>query len=353
MNIGFCCATPYHLLLALRLATHEFKKDDKYLVIFEHFAGAKEVILKCKKLGVFKQVSSVDNLHQSQWKRRYHIFKLYDGLNDICSQIKFDKFIFFLLDPLTVSLAIKKITRKNPCCEICLGEDGLGAYIEPEIYKYGLSRGKTKFWMKVTHRFQYLNAFKYHYLIRPEMISTKDTLIPRKITPLDFSDFEFRNVVENIWGKQNLLKGDILFLQQPFEEKVNRIENSIIQELYDCCNRKSILNIKLHPRTQPLGIFKNKQHLIDQNLMYELVSNELSKYKLIIGINSSALFTPFMLWGNVTSIMLLYKICKPKMDNENFENFLLKFTKIYTEYGGKITVPNNMDEVKKQITAIC
>lgn len=352
MNIGFCCATPYHLLLTLQLATHEFKNDDKYLVIFEHFVGAKDIISKCKTLGIFKKVTSVDNLHQSQWQRRYHIFKLYDGLNCICNQFKFDKFIFFLLDPLTVSFAIKKILNLNPNCKICLGEDGLGAYITPKIYKYGLSRGKTGFWMQVTRRYQYLEAFKFHYLTRPEMIGTKDTLIPRKITPLDFNDCNFMKIVKKIWGKQTLLKGDILFLQQPFEGDVNNVENGIIKNIYDFCGDDKILNIKLHPRTQPLGIFKDSERLIDRNLMYELVGNELSEYKLIIGINSSALFTPFMLWGTVTPIMLLHKICKPAMDYGNFKKFLSKFTKSFSDAGGRVIVPGNIEEVKKIISEL-
>ena len=96
--IGFCCATPYHLLLTLHMAKYEFEREEKCLIVCNHFVHADDVVEKIKKLAVFKVVVLVRNKRSGKWSnwiRRAHFVCFYEDVNKICKKYYFKKFIFF------------------------------------------------------------------------------------------------------------------------------------------------------------------------------------------------------------------------------------------------------------------
>ena len=350
--IGFCCATPYHLLLTLHMATHEFANEKKCLIVFNHFSNTEEVVERINCSKIFEEVILIKNQklgRLTKWVRRMHLLVLYSSIKKLCHKYTFDKIIFFLLDPLIIAPIIKKIIEKNPVCEVCLGEDGIGAYITPHLYKPKDANFKANLFLKLTGGEYWLNYFKYHYLLHPELVAYNSSLIIRKILPLKSDDENFNNLITKVWDTKTFEDYKILFLQQPLNESgLNSLEKIQIEflKLFSHDGATQNLAIKVHPRSCACDYPQNCV-IIGPEVMYEFAIKNMKETKLIVSVISSALLTPFLLWNKTIPIAFLYKMCKNSENelSENMEKFIYLFKQHFVQCGGKIYLPESKREL--------
>lgn len=347
--IGFLCTTPYHLLISLSMALNEFHREDKILVVFGRFSDADILCERIRSLNIFVGVILLDS-HDfdclKNWNRRLRMFYFYKKFSNISKSVIFDQFIFFAPDLLEVSFMVKKIVKYSPNCKFSFAEDGIGSYLTPLIYE---PTYKMQKWLKILHRDIFLKKITGLFLLHPELIAYQTSYHLQKILPLDLSNSNFDVAIKNIWKKNNLVETDLLFLQQPFHEdhkielaqKQNELLDSIIRY---CSSRHKKLGVKLHPRTR-LFPYENQCNIIDANDMYELEIKDSKAVKCIIGINSGALLTPFLLWEKTIPIIFLYKLCGIKSLNSSMNHFLILFKENYEKKGGRFYVPSNYDEL--------
>ncbi len=242
---------------------------------------------------------------------------------------------------------IKRIVKKNPDCEICLGEDGLGAYIEKDTFRPNRNNYKARLLLKFTGWEYYLNLIKFHYVLHPELVTYTSNLKLRNILPFSSNDSAFNTIIESVWGTYKISKCSILFLQQPLHgefDELYKLQTSILNTFANSSLANKV-TVKLHPREFNLNL-PSQLAIIDQTVLYELSVKNTTDLKFIVSVFSSALFTSFLLWGNTTPIVLLYNIGeKAVVISKNMELFVKRFKRVYEKSGGKMYQPKTKEEL--------
>ena len=353
--ICFFCATPYHVMICLNMALYQFKQEKKCLVVYNHFEKYQDVCDVCAKSGIFERVVIVktNNLGKIEnWNRRYHTFFLYRSLKRLCNDYEFKKLIFFVIDPLNVSFVIKKVLLKNPLSEICVADDGLGTYLTYDIYQ---PKGRMLFWLNFLKRKQYYDQIKYMYVIQPELLTYKPEQEVRRISLEGFHLPEYKNIVSQIFGNEKLEKCDYLLLQQPYDE-LGEEYNSVIKAqkelflLIDSFMVSKKAFIKLHPRSKPFISLVHCLNL-EQKMPLELMFDEQINNCTIITVDSTAAFTPYLLYGYKPRIILLYGMCKDKPLIGAMEQFIKLFIEKYTKNGGFVYVPKTIIDLRNLLVS--
>lgn len=253
-----------------------------------------------------------------------------------------------MIDPMVLAPTIKRIICKNPSCEICLGEDGIGSYINPYIYKPKESNYKAKLLLELTGWNYWLNQIKFQYVLHPGLVAYNSTLNLRRIRPLQLDDEEFYKLTVYIWGDYTISERKILFLQQPLKEAgLNDLEKVQVDflSLFSDNGISQHISIKLHPRTSE-RTYAKEFAIIKPEVMYELAVRNMHDTRLVVSVISTALLTPFLLWNKTTPIVFLYKLCNNnKAISGYMERFISLFKQQFVQSGGKIYTPKNESEL--------
>jgi len=349
--VGFYCGTPYHVMLAIHMSLHEFAGEDKCLVVLKNFSSTEKVHDVCIKEHLFKEVVIIDSHRfdrRREWTRRYRMFSFYPEFKALCKNYRFDRFIFFSADRMQDTFMIKLIMKKNPSCEFFIGEDGLGSYTKSDMYK---PQGRENFWLDLLQRRKYLSCLKTSYFLNPELLTYVPDGKVLSIQKPNRDEQYFLSILNEIWNSKPIMDyGGILYLTQPFLENKQPIlaeeQSYFIGYLQEKLgNRK--LGVKLHPTSRNIGI-PSGCNVIGSDVLFEaMVGNVRSK--IFIGIYSGALFTPFLLWGDITPIILLCKLCSDQSRFGALETFLHRFSEKFEKQGGKIYIPKTINELGQVI----
>lgn len=351
MMIGFCCATPYHILLSINMANNEFANEDKCLILYNHFKNANSIITRIKKLNIFKRVFLLDDSKKIP-KLSYYL-ALPGELKKILNEYEFCEVIFFALDSLINSQIIKYVIKKNPQCTISLGDDGLGTYLNSELYKYDLQFWKRKLLLKILHRTHFFDLYRKTYIVNPELLTYKTPMQVVKIKTLDFQSTDLRHIVTFLWKNQDNVDYDIVFLQQPFLEdhlfNLEDVQRNAIKILCSTAHNKKI-SIKVHPRSDNRYLFQT-QNVSVQNvdIPFEATLSFSMNKKTLVTIYSTAVMTPFLLAGLTPNIVVLLNLTDDSQRISKLYKFFQKFKDKYEKRGGKIYFPKSYQEYESLI----
>ena len=346
--IIFCCATPYHVMSCLNLAINQYADQKKILILYPHFSEYKRVVDIFSEYHIFEQIIVVSRSNISfiaNWQRRSRMVRLPDNVTTVLKRNDITDFFIYTLVPLEISLMIKIISKNSPRCHFSLMEDGIGSYLKPDIH---IPKGRTLKWMKFLERIKYLNKMSRLYLINPSLQVFKSSFKIEKMIDFKTDNREFWDVLKNIFGRVKLPDTDILILQQPLFEDYQSLPalGNRQEYLYHLIEEKvSSENIlmKPHPRSK---IFKLPSNIkkVGGKLPFELVHDEKLNTMTIITINSTAAFTPYLIWQLKPRLILLYKLFPELQVSEAMDRFVTLFYREYREHGGTIFIPNTVEE---------
>jgi len=344
--IGFFCTTPYHILLTISMALNEFKNDKLCLVVFKRFRDSDRIVKKLNEEKIFDKIITIDTLEFTSfknWNRRYRMFRFYPQFKEVAQRECFKEFIFFAPDYIEVSFMIKLISKNSPRCIFSYGEDGIGTYIYDNIYEPN-SRGR--WWLNLLKRTKYLDKIKHIYVKYPELILNHQRYELKQINRT-ISE-KFKAIILNIWPCNIELEKRIIFLQQPFQEDLNtsmaRSQDKILKRLSTDFSDKFV--VKLHPRTRYLPKDLSLE-VLDFDGLVESLFLRSESVNGVIGINSSALFTPYLLFGKTIPIILLYKLSDYQELSKRMESFIYYFEKQFKADGGKLYIPKDYEELHR------
>jgi hypothetical protein len=346
LNIGFCCATPYHLLLSLNMALNEFRDANKFLIIYDHFDNSDEIAKKCNEQKIFSEIIVVHDRNFTKWQRRKSYFLIDKRLKSFLHRYVFDEFIFFTLDFMAVSTIIKEIFKRNKSCRFSLGEDGLVTYIRDKSFNVGVSGIKIKLFLQISKKMKYLNLIHHMYLLEPQLTSYQSSLLVHKITKLDFRNKDFQRIINEIWGCYKIPKLDMLILHQPFLEdhlyEYAQVQEKCVNLVLDLCKDRKV-GVKFHPReVDERKKFKSEVCLPNTVAPFEAILSSDLNDTCLISVNSTAVFTPFIIANLTPDIILLYRMTSMK-NNVQLEKFVNNFSKIYSSRGGHLFVPQTVE----------
>ena len=348
--IGYYCTTSYHLMIAILIALCKGNKAKQALFITPHFKNIHGDILFLKKSGLFKDIIYLDDHYGSRCYllyRKYRNIFFYKNAKLYCLNNKFREFIFFPGSLFFACYFAKMIFSNSPECEFSFGEDGLASYINHAEYR--LQKRQSKFFLKLFGVKKYLKFYSSLYVIEPDLVINEGMFLLKKIQRKQKNTYEFKELIERVFGHNELPPCDVLFLQQPFMadsaklKKLDEIQTKALAIVSKLIGSKKGY-VKIHPRTISAGNIPKNLNVIAGNGLFEASIVKKINHEIIVTVCSTAAISPFIIWGYTPTIYLLYKIDKNFSLSRNLKIFLEKFKVKYQESGGKIYEPESLDD---------
>lgn len=352
--VGFSCSTPYHLLLSLHMAVHEFAEDDKVLILFDHLQNSSAVVPKLRRLGIFKSIVYIDD--GCKWKRWMYYVSIPGRLRAILQAYEFKEFIFFHPDPKVNLQMIACLEKRNRGCMICLGEDGLGTYLRKDAFQLDPTVWKRKWALKLFGRDRFFKFYKRMYLVNPALLAYRTRLEIVKIHPLDLGNDALRRMLHAIWGEIPQQPYDIVFFQQPFrEDKLFQLEEIQKQAIDILCagSKGKKVSVKLHPRAAASRLLPADGKILPlPEIPFEITFSSSMNQKTMVTVFSSAVLTPFLLAGLTPNLVILSELIPQKDKNPKLDAFYHKFKAMYERKGGRMFFPKSFEEYRALLQSV-
>jgi hypothetical protein len=339
MNI-YVCATQFHLATVMLMVTDKGKTEENFLILDAHresiknFFMTNELYLNEIFSGIYiydiempthrNKNRLVNFLHSySEFRLIKHKLKL------ILYKIIFQKkhVIYFCTGPQSSKIidVIYTLTRKT-ALSINVIEDGISTY----LYKrkqYTLTKiiNKTIKFLYRINTFNYLDADKI--FLHDKNFYYGEKTIVSKIYNIDIDYTSLKEKFNVRFLNEKTI--NFIYFSQNFIEKENEINilNKISSGLkYFYKVHPSVLNI---------------QNTADYDTIpWELYSSNISEDVAFATISSTAVLTPFLLYGKKNSVIFLYKLLKIEL----FDELIDFLNEIKTKYPEIIKIPSTVSE---------
>ena len=359
MNKRVCvvCETPYQLFNAIKFCFHQNEFDEKDIDLFICNRD-----IKCNQIDRIKQLKIVGNIY---------VFK--NDMNEVKEMnkplIRIERFLFpkkfitrrlvetclpdfksygYLICAFPISFVIA-LTMINPDMKIRIMEDGIGTYIgnlpNPNSLKkdilFALKRKKSP-WKNINEI----------YLNNPNFFENNNAMKVIDMSLEEDKQESFSKVINNVFSYTNCDLYDdnkYIYLTQPFSvmsenyRACQETENKILKKLATieggCVLRK-------HPKQND---FKYDEMLIDKiEDLWELVCyKQLTNKHILIGVYSTAQFTPKILYDIEPEIVFTFEMYQELFDEKKKKEMRMLVGKLKDSYSikDKIVSVHNLEEL--------
>lgn len=249
----FFCATPYHMIAAITLATGKFAEEESMLVVLNHFDIDEAMVQRIQSTGVFKEVLLYNSNNKTKWnkaKRLANVFVPDRVMNRLANQMAFSRCVFFALDFLNLAYMVKRYQKRGIDCEFAFGDDGIGAYINVALYR---PKDFVVQLLKFTGRLSALKTVKKLYVYKPELMVENRAFALEKIP----QSLEIYEKVQQAVSRIFVMEADIdvnhaiLYFEQPIKSEAGKENTEEEQRLLKLAMEKKNLKavVKMHPRS--------------------------------------------------------------------------------------------------------
>ncbi len=310
----FVCATPYHLIASVVLASGSFCGSDSTLVLLDHFAVEEDMLARIRSTGVFKEVILYKSNNKSLWnkvKRFTNVFFPDKTVRYLANETRFDHCIFFALDYLNLGYIAKSYRKRGIECEFAFGDDGIGTYVDANCYA---AKPLVKKLLKLTGRLADEQAVKTLYVFKPELMVENTHYQAKKILQNGQVFEKVRRAVSEIFqfGQTADISGKILYFEQlsgPENEDPNwPVEQRLLRKAEEILQADSV--VKMHPRSTGEALWKDFAVLKTRIPFEAMALEECCKPRMIMSNNSTAMITAYLLDGLPVSECPAVFLCK-------------------------------------------
>ena len=350
----FICSTPYQILNAINIAFHEQQVQNDILIVK---AFDLEMLDDLYLREVFSSiyfsrlVKYSDNSLHRYFQRIHYLLTpeafLRDHIEhieriDIDSLCHYNEICFSYL--LSECEAIMALNRE---AEIIRMEDGIGSYFG-DIYAQSFG------WKY----FLFARLFKRGYAIStPSRIILNNTSFYKnydseKACPAPKFDDEFVRFANRVFKSSSPTYRHLIWLSQPlnlFKEKPELLQG--FSEYLSAWQND--LCVKVHPREIILDAYRQLYIVEDKGLWELSIHNIDIESKILLGVYSSAQFTPKILFDKEPYVILLYKLFPEVIENQDeMENFIRIFIESYRNRN-KVFIPESFEDVSEILDELC
>jgi hypothetical protein len=352
VNVAFVCCTPFHIIATLKLAAEMNDKKKIDIFICDHFIDARTIYenIKFSNIDYFHNIYFVEdkkvNYDNSflKYKKILSFIKKELFISNIEREnFKYDEIYIFTFSYFS-NLLIDVNKRDN--IEISLVEEGIMTYLLNNSSKKNKIKSFLSKVLKIFLNRSFLNVNQINsiYLFEPSFYSGNLKIPIKPIKKIN--DLDIKNII-NVFGGKNKFENPpftkILFLEQPNENPIFPDSKKVVNHLQSFFPKENF-SVKLHPRSKIITRDVGKLNLYQSNLPWEIDCSNLNSSNLLISINSSAVFTPYIIYGYTYNILILNKLYN--ITDTYFDKFI---TKIKANFKGNIYEPKNWDELKVAI----
>lgn len=342
--IAICC-TPYQILNLINLSINQFHNYEIDLVLVDHFEGYDKLYNKFIDKKIFNKVYLCKHKYIKENGLKEHKNLYFNIIENYIENFKMDKYDKFILgNNLIISnILFAKLKKLNKNLDVVLIEDGLLTYTsEFEELKTYVKFIRRMMGQPIIEK-KYIKSI---YVYDRDLICYKINSNTQLIN-LEKINNRVANVIKDIFmddiTDSNIYK-NIIYLDQPFtSENLNISEKEVLKNIKKYLGNE--ITVKLHPRQN-----KEIYNCFDLNILekskciweIELLSINNLEEKTIVTVNSSAAFTPILLYGVETNIILLNNIFNKYNQNNLVYKFINKFIE---KYKTNIFLPDSYEEL--------
>lgn len=352
MTVGYFCATPLHILHAvtMRLTTDKDTYGDIY--VYNHFSDAPRMVEALKGLGLFHQVVLYDNCTQhigDKARRLWHSLvpdKTIQSL--LMDPFPYNKVVFFALDALTMT----QLMEKGQACDFYYGEDGIGSYINPVLYRFS---GISRLLLSLTGRKKYLSAVKGIYLHDPDLRVVNRHLPAVKMERAPFTDPDMERVLETLWAVDETVLDTtrpVMYFQEPlrevFDADAPHIEAQALSLAEEAFGPDK-LYVKCHPRM--VSKLPADHRILPCNAPYERIMGLWNQSTVtLVSVISTAALQPLLLCGKRPVMIFLYRLLLNETQplRQLWDEFFEKLCACH-RLEGRLFIPNCAAELEKAL----
>ena len=335
-KVIFVCCTPYQLLNAINLKTNNYYNDICDIVLVNHYKDAKRYYEVLRNKDFFDSIYFLDLKKENTTEKKNLAKNLYKRINKyfITTKDYIENFEIKNYDELIIgnnlyfsNVLFADIKRINNKAIVNLLEDGLGTYVK----KFEILDRKTIQRNKLFRRYfiEEKNISKA-LVYNTSLLSFKSTYKFEEVPII--SDEVFNKIVELLEIKIEKIKMPrIIYFDQPFT--LDGVNISEVNVMEDILREYKEVAIKLHPRQLKSRYEKRSNVSFIENLEipWEIAIKFIDNIEecKFITVNSTAVFTPGILYGKKVDILLLNDKFKSNKGYEETEIFIEKFKKEY------------------------
>lgn len=355
MAVGFFCERIYHLLLVLSMATTEFKEDEKILFIAPEFNNLKLIVESLKKSFIFSRIYILNSYAHSglrKWNHRFRYVYFYKSVKEASKYYPFQHFVLLTCNSQITASFEKIIRQYNPECKVGLGEDGLGTYVnQAALYGVDVDTPKARWMFSLCGLYKPFYAVKDMYVWEPDLVQNERGYHLRRLQKPSLENRDFAEAIQQIFSIEKLPVSDFLFLHQHFNpERADQKGFAAVQRksltLLAKTHPQSRLSMKIHPGYLGNDEFPKEIRCFKSTTPFEVALDPSIEKTTLVTLFSTAVFTPFLIWGYTPPLILLYKLADKSHLTDNLEKFVQQFRVLYEKAGGRIEVPQTWDELR-------
>lgn len=352
MHYLYYCNSSYQLINVLNLHWHRsfsnFENINDYsadLIILNAYNGATELAEIIKEKGIFNNVEVVNRV---KIKGSFHLLKT---IRDIIFPTKFlirdynfneedFKNKYDVICTSKFNRLVEALWQTNSKSSLQIHEDGFGAYID--TYDNTILPKSYRVLYRIMNHGKDVNSIEAIYLNELDLYKGNRFDIIREIPKLNenyklelLKDFRDFSMVEQ---KQK----NIFWLAQI--DYIEKNMNMLLEYLSSC--KENVVYCP-HPRNNTDNVFNFDVCIPKQIWELKILNMKNINDICLISAHSTALFSPFTLYGKEPFIIFTYRMIKglsAKAINkyDNFSNMLIK------QYNTpeKIMIPNTIEEFK-------
>lgn len=306
MTHGFVCWTPLHIINILNIQHHFL--NDKQIVIFmyDDFSHHAELTQAIKDRYPHFDVRTIK---QAEYGNKVtKISRLFLNNNPYYNE-KMDA-LYLPGDTYFARILYANQKIHNSNLKVNYYEDGMGAYMGAEIVRHmnKLDGLQEKLNRHSLFHADWDSAYVYEPGLLKHSLAAQTVKIP-KLTESNPVLSEIRDVFAAAYkiNSSVIKKPTILFFDQPFLADGTQIDEVAIYNMLKVIADENdlTLQVKLHPRSPKEKYGPNVQ-LLETDLPWEIYILFTPIDQMILtGVNTTAAFSPYLLYGRKTLIILL------------------------------------------------
>ena len=295
----FFCATPYHIIASITLATGKFAGEESMLVVLNHFDIDEAMVQRIRSTGVFKEVLLYNSNNKSNWskaKRLANVFMPDRVMNRLANQMAFSHCVFFALDFLNLAYMIKRYQKRGVDCEFAFGDDGIGAYLNVSCYH---PKPLVVNLLKLTNRLTALESVKKLLVYKPELMVENTEFVLEKIPQSPEIYATLQQAVAKIFVMETDIDvtNAVLYFEQPVDSAASKENAAEEQRLLKLAMEKKNLKavVKMHPRSTCEALW-NQFPIMKTKIPFEAMVLQKNYAPAVMMSNcSTAMFSVYLL----------------------------------------------------------
>lgn len=295
----FFCATPYHIIASMTMASGTLAGKESMLVVMDHFSMDEGMLDRIRSTGIFREVILFRNNNKTKLNKAKRLLRVFcpDPLiYRLAHKTAFSHCVFFALDFLNLAYLAKTYRKRGISCEFSFGDDGIGAYLNDKCY---IPKPFVVKLLKLSGRMNDLQRVRDLYVYKPELMVENTGFMLKKIDQSREIYETVRKAVSEIFvlGPDADVNHAILYFEQPGTSEASseniEVEKKVLRQAMQRLSARAV--VKMHPRSTSEALFTEFEIMKTKMPFEAMVLQQDYAPVMMLSNCSTAMFSMYLL----------------------------------------------------------